>query len=272
MALQPVRSCSTTEMVAALAEQVRRIEGARRTVGEVVSSGDAGLDRLLPEGGLRRGTLVEWLSGGRGSGAATLALAAARQAVASAGALVVVDRDGLFYPPAAVRLGIDLRRLIVVRPRSDEERDWAVDQVLRCRAVSAAWCPIGSSTGHQEPLDQVFRRWQLAAETSGVLGLLVRPAAARQEPSWAELRLWVEPLPLAVPRGAGRSRRLRVELLRARGAQAGAAIELELPWSPGGTSRQPLPGTLGETEHETRPVHLAAQLAPATTRRRSRRA
>ena len=51
----------------------------------VVASGFAAVDRLLPAGGLRRGSLVEWLAGGEtaagdvagGAGAVSLALAVA---------------------------------------------------------------------------------------------------------------------------------------------------------------------------------------------------
>ncbi len=219
----PCHSRDIAEVVAALAEQVRRLEGARRPVAEgVISSGCGPLDRLLPERGLRRGTLVEWL-GGPGSGAGLLALIAAGQAAVGGGALVVVDRRRLFYPPAAVRLGIDLEKLIVVRPECEMDHAWALDQVLRTRGVAAVWCEPAEQDDH------TLRRWQLAAESSGVLGLLVRDPRARDEPSWAELRLLVEPIaqphdgtPGQSPRGqptARRERRVRVTLLRSRTAR-----------------------------------------------------
>src|SRR5690242_9807019 len=75
---------------------------------ETISSGSPGLDRLLPQAGWPRGSLVEWLSEEPGSGAATLALVAAREAHAAGGAVVVVDRTGTFYPPAAAAWRLDL--------------------------------------------------------------------------------------------------------------------------------------------------------------------
>lgn len=269
---QAHNSQDSAALVRALAEQVRRIEGVKRPASEVViSSGSGTLDRLLPEQGFRRGTLVEWLGCGPGSGAGLLALRAARQAMGHGGALVVVDRKRLFYPPAAVRLGIDLKQVIVVRPECDADHAWALDQVLRTRGVAAVW----GESGEQD--DHTLRRWQLAAESSGALGLLVRNQAARDAPSWAELRLLVEPIAQPPDRAMGRpptghSRRMRVTLLRCRTGQTGGAIELEI--SERTTEHDPIDGEAKgrDTRHETRTVHLASELAAAKTRRHVRRA
>ena len=207
--------------IEALRRQIARLEQPRPTGGNApISSGCGPLDRLLPGGGFRRATLVEWLSAGEGSGAASLAMAAASQACRDGGAVVVLDRRREFYPPAAVRLGIELQDLIVVQAGSEADNQWALDQALRCPGVAAvlAW---------PEKLDgRTFRRLQLAAEEGGGLGLLIRPLAARREPSWADLRLLVEPLP-AEPL-AGCKRRLRIHLLRCHGAASGRNVDLEI--------------------------------------------
>jgi hypothetical protein len=212
--------------------------------------------------------LVEWLAGGGADGAGTLAMIAARQAACSGGAIVVVDRAGLFYPPAVVRLGIEPQTLLVVRPASDEDHAWTLDQVLRTRGVAATWCMV------EDQDDHTLRRWQLAAETSGVIGLLVRPERVRHDPSWAELRLLVEPV--AQPHRGLRNRRVRVTLLRSRGGQIGRSVELDIP-----TPETPLEEPAQQPEsradrrdirHETRLVHLASRVAAAKAGRRSRRA
>jgi hypothetical protein len=51
----------------------------------------------------------------------------------------------------------------------------------------------------------MFRRWQLAAERGGSVGLLMRPSTARAAPSWADVRIAVE------PQGLGRWRLQRVD-------------------------------------------------------------
>jgi hypothetical protein len=262
--------------VEALRRQIARLEQSRPRSGNTpISSGCVPLDRLLPEGGFRRAALAEWLSAGEGSGATGLALAAACEACRDGGALVVLDRRREFYPPAAARLGIEPESLIVVQAGSQADEHWALDQALRSPGVAAvlAW---------PERLDgRTFRRLQLAAEEGGGLGLLIRPLVARQEPSWADVRLLVEPLPATsgatagssssaaitvgqaghrpkVGRGTrqsssdaplGHKRRLRIHLLRCRGGAVGRHVDLE-------------------TDDETHPVHLAAPLAhPAAHRR-----
>lgn len=221
-------------LIEALRQQIARLEGARRPRDEApTSSGCRALDRLLPDRGFRPGSLVEWLVGGEGAGAETLALGVAAQACAEGGALVVLDRRREFYPPAATRLGIALEQMIVVVAPGEADGAWALNQALRCPAVAAvlAW---------PERLDgRTFRRLQLAAEQGGGLGLLVRPEHARAEPSWADVRLLVEPLPSG---GKARRRRLRVCVLRCRGGTSGGSVELEI----------------GD---ETRTVHPAARLA-----------
>jgi hypothetical protein len=215
-------------LVAALRRQIAGLEDRARPAAAPLASGCAALDALLPAGGFRPGTLVEWLAAA-GGGAASLALRAGRAACDQGGALVVLDRARQFYPPAAVRLGLDPQQLILVRAATAADELWALDQALRCVGVAAAlaWPErLGPKT---------FRRLQLAAEIGGGLGLLVRPEAARREPTWADVRLWVESLPpaaaptaeaAAAERG-GAGRRLRITILHCRGGAAGRRLEVE---------------------------------------------
>ena len=261
-----IRGPTTIKVVERLAAEIRRVEGLHHAAwGETVTTGCPPLDRLLPGGGLRRGTLVEWLAAEAGSGAATLALIAAREACRQGGLLAVLDPQRWFYPPAAAGLQVDLERLLVVRPPHRSDDAWALDQLLRSRAVGAvlAWPDDWD--------EHTFRRLQLAAEAGAGLGLLVRPASVRRQPSWAELRLLVDPLPTlpgatsasaqpAARQGCGSGRRWRLEVLRVRGAQDGAAIAVRLDERTGG---------LYESWPENS-VRLAPSVAARTTRRRSR--
>src|SRR5436190_5686311 len=168
-------------LVSTLRREVARLEMSRPPEDErPISTGSPVLDSLLPAGGLRRGTLVEYLTAGPGNGAGTLALAAAREACQEGRALVVVENGGSagaspsrFYPPAAVAWGIDLSALLVLRPGSKADAVWALDQALRCKGVGAVWAAC-------DRLDvRDFRRLQLAAECGGTVGLLIRPARLR---------------------------------------------------------------------------------------------
>ena len=188
----------------------------------VVTSGFRSLDRLLPRGGVARGSLVEWLADDEVSGATALAAAVAVGMATAAGetvggTILVVDRGGRFYPPAVMpwlaAAGVGGRRpqCIVARPARDDDEVWAIDQALRCPGITAvlAWPRQAHPTA--------MRRWQLAARSSQAVGMLVRPGRARREPSWAMHRIAVAP----VADGALGSRRLRLTLV-------------DGPWSVGG--------------------------------------
>jgi hypothetical protein len=192
-----------------------------------VSTGLSPIDQLLPDGGVRSGALIEWLSSGEGGGATTLALRAALQARSQNRPLVVVDERGDFYPPAS---GQARNSIIVIRPKTRAETIWAMEQVLRCQGIGALVAWVGRLS------DRAGRRLQLAAERGMNMGMLIRPMQEERSPCWADARFRVDPVPTAG------TRRLRVSLVRCRGGNTGASLELDI-------------------DHETGDVRLAPQLA-----------
>jgi len=230
-------------IVQTLKAEITRLERARQRGDQsaAISSGCEALDRLLPERGFRRGTLVEWLAAGDGTGRETLALCAAREACREGGAMVVLDEANEFYPPAALRLGIGLDQVIVVAARSQADNAWALDQSLRCPAVAVVLAWPKKLDGH------TFRRLQLAAEQGGGVGLLMRSLGVRHEPSWAEVRLLIEPLSSAAPETP---RRLKIEVLRSPGRSSRKSVEVEI-------------------NDEAHPVHPARRLAHRADPRRA---
>ena len=109
------------------------------------------------------------------------------------GAFVVVDSRREFYPPAAAALGVPLERTVIVQPRNHADALWALEQSLRSGAAAVVLGWIGALP------NAAFRRLQLAAETGGSLGFLLRPIGCRAQPSWAEMRLLVEPFTFQHP-------------------------------------------------------------------------
>jgi protein ImuA len=243
-------------IIATLERQVQSLESSRRTESELLSTGCAEFDKVLPGNGFHCGTLVEWL-GEEGSGAVGLSLLAARRACESGKAFVVIDSRRQFYPPAAANQRIDLAQTVLVRPRNQKDYHWTMHQALACRGVGAVLC-------WPEKLDdRAFRRMQLAAERGGSLGLFIRPASVRGQPTWSEIQLLVRALPCnagfypATPTLT--VRRLQIELLRAPGGKIGHSVELEF-----------------DDEHgvlqASRIVPLAAALAHRAAAQRSSRA
>ena len=201
-----------------LREQIRQIEAPFSSARQRVPTGFAPLDRILPDGGLRRGSLIEWLSDCDGSCAASLALAIATRVLGERSVLVMIDGLGTFNPLAAAELGISMNRMIVIRPDTPSNAWWAWEQSLRCPdvRVTLGWL---ASLG-----ERVFRRLQLAVQAGGGFGFLLRPIEGKSV-SWGTTRLKVQPLPSA---GRGLGRCLQVELLRGWGGARRPPAEVEL--------------------------------------------
>ena len=148
-------------------------------------TGMSGLDEALG-GGVPRGALCEMVSAGEGVGAVSLALRTARAAAGERGTIFVIDPRGDFYPPAAVRMGIALQQLILVRPQRWTQAAWAMEQILRCGSVGAAVGLFGVSEVW------AVRRLQLAAEAGGHVGLLVHDDSGAAPACFAAVRMVVE--------------------------------------------------------------------------------
>lgn len=152
---------------------------------DTISTGSNELDSLLPGQGIHRGSLVEWIGAG---GAGTLSLWTIPHLATRHRPAIVVDSQRQVYP-LSLHFGIDPQALILVRPENKADSLWAIEQALRCEAVSVVW----GITDHLTPT--TYRRLKLAAERAGSVGFLLRPIQALKQPTWADVRLVVEPRP-----------------------------------------------------------------------------
>jgi protein ImuA len=229
------------QVISDLRERILGIEaGGQRSAGKCVSTGFDALDRLLVNGGLKRGSLIEWTGSGEGSGAATLALRVAANVLRQDGTFVVIDKAGEFYPVAVADLGIPLERTIVVRPESRTDALWAWEQSLRCPGVAVTFGWIDAID------DRVLRRLQLAVETGGEFGFLLRSPNGRSGASWAATRICVDRE--TTTRRLCAAERLDDSLARFLHISLGYSATVEV-----------------ELEHETSDVPVVSELAdPAT--------
>jgi hypothetical protein len=170
-------------VVARLRDEIRRIERRPGRRDGAVACGLPSVDAALPGGGFPRGALVE-LCGGPASGktAAALSLLAA---LADEELFAWVDGRGELYPPAAAARGVDLARLLVVRPPLPaaglpppggeapwRAALWAAEALLASGAFAAvvvdAAVPRRVAGG-----DAVARRLQAAAMRGGSAGVWI---------------------------------------------------------------------------------------------------
>jgi hypothetical protein len=75
----------------------------------------------------------------------------------------------------------------------------------------------------------VRRRWKMAVEAGGGVGLLFRTDEAEREPVWADLRLRATPL----SGGQGDTRRIKIDVLYRRGGIGGSVQVWEIDHAAG---------------------------------------
>jgi protein ImuA len=186
------------------------------------------VDARLPGGGFPRGGLAE-LAGGPASGKTGVALSALREAQAGGALVAYVDGRGELYPPAAAELGVDLERLLVVRPgapRRDAEGAaagvagrghpeealpglWAAEALLASGAFAAVAIDVPLRGVPPTRAEAMLRRLRAAAEKGGAAALWLAPPGGPRLP--AALRLEIG----GPEEGAAAGRPGRVRMARA---------------------------------------------------------
>jgi cell division inhibitor SulA/protein ImuA len=175
----------------------------------VWSTGKSALDARLPGGGWPTASHVEVLIDVNGLGEVQLFLPALvesqRRSDGDIPWLVWIAPPHEPYAPALAQQGIELTRLLVVRPPSATEALWAAEQALRSGVCAAVFLWLKGTD------DRWLRRLKLAAEEGGALGVLFRPERHRFESSPASLRM-------LMTRG---EQHPRLELLKVQGGRPG---------------------------------------------------
>jgi protein ImuA len=179
--------------LATLRGSIARLEahGGAYTPGRVaLGHGDA--DATL-QGGLATGAVHEVFAKGRQSAAASGFIAGFAGRVTARRPLVWVRQDfteiesGALSMEGLAELGLDPRLLVTVRATDVESALRTAADALACDTLGVVVLEVW---GEARPLDLVAsRKLTLAAQASGVTGLLLR-VAAEPQPSTAETR-WV---------------------------------------------------------------------------------
>ncbi len=160
-----------------------------------LASGYEALDRHLPGGGWPQNALTEILVEHYGIGElrllmpalATLSTADNGMDYNEPGWIAWVSPPFQPYPPALQQWGVDLSRMLIVRPRDASEMLWSAEQALSSGTCAAVL--LWSDTLD----DQASRRLQLAAEKGNSWAIAFRPPSARRQPSAAALRIELLP-------------------------------------------------------------------------------
>jgi len=145
-----------------------------------------GFELLLGSNSFPAGRLVE-LFGARSSGKTTLAFAMLAACTRAGGIGAYIDLSQTFFAPAAAAAGIDMRRLIVVRPRGAAASLRALDALVRGGA-----CAVVAFDGSEVPgvlRAQHCARLAAQAEKTGTTVLIVSAGDESAVASFTSLRL-----------------------------------------------------------------------------------
>ncbi|MBN8467956.1 recombinase RecA [Corallococcus exiguus] len=178
-------------VVEELRERIRQLQAAPRRALSVLRTGVDAVDALLPQGGLPLGHSVE-LCGEAASGRTSLALRAVAAAHRELRLCAWVDGPKELYPPAAAALGVDLERLLVVRPQAFAQRVWSAVQLARSGAFTAVVVDLTLGVGAPGRPERLAlteaRKLADAAARGGTLVLLLTSPEAPAD-GLARLRL-----------------------------------------------------------------------------------
>lgn len=194
-----------------LRSELARLTGiTRRSSVQGIPIGVSQIDSVLPGAALARGGIHE-VVGDQGAVTSFLAALLGRQKIIQHILWITPQPD--LYPGGLAQLGLSHRRLTVAWTRQTDNRLWAMEESLKD-------LPNGAVIAEVENADLTeTRRLQLAAESCGSIGFLVR---RNRQPSAALTRWRVEP---ARSRDIRQTWRLTLE--RIRGAEAGGSWVLE---------------------------------------------
>lgn len=219
--LQEPRSSRASETpggtVAALQAAIALIErgGAASARQGAVPLGVAAIDGALPGGGIAAGAVHE-VTGSAAGG--FVALLAGRFAGPVLWCVMASSRTAL-YGPGLAAFGLETQRLVIARCADRRDMLWAMEEGLRDPALAVVVAepdrPVALTAS---------RRLQLAAETGGTTGLVLRRGAAEGAlaPSAVCSRWQADSLPaLGVSGTPAEGARWRLALLRCRGGLTG---------------------------------------------------
>jgi protein ImuA len=203
-----------------LRKQIQTLEGFKGESAPHIIRLEAGdIDSHLPGGSFPLGTIHELMSESPAASAAAtgfLSLLLARMA-GDAGIIVWITKAKTLYAPGLVHYGLCPERIIFAECARDREGLWAMEEALRCKGLVAVVGEIDDAGL------TATRRLQLAAESSGVTGFLLRRDSGKNLSSACMTRWIVKPAASIVADnlpGVG-SESWQVELVRARGGRPG---------------------------------------------------
>jgi hypothetical protein len=186
----PSRGAKLDRLLRDLGSELRRGTAEPREARAELATGIPALDELLG-GGLARGRLSE-LHGPLSSGRTSLALALLARATAAGEVVALVDTADAFHPASARSAGVQLERVLWVRPPGVGVAVRASERLLQARGFAAIVLDATGCPAEWDALPAVVWQRLTRAAAAGDAALIV-VSLRRVTGSHADLALQLAP-------------------------------------------------------------------------------
>jgi len=210
---------SKADILKDLQTDILRMQGFKSSANVELDIGLGPILDAFPNSSFPLGAVHEFLSTQREDAASTSGFLAGllSSVMGTHGATVWISSSRTLFPPALKSFGLEPDRFIFLDLQKEKDVLWAMDECLKCSALSAV-------VGEIREIDfNSSRRLQLAVEQSQVTGFILRNHFRHQNATACVSRWKITPLPSSADDelpGIGFPK-WRVELLRMRNGKPG---------------------------------------------------
>jgi protein ImuA len=210
---------SKADILKNLQTDILRLEGFKSSSNAALDMGLGSIKDAFPNGSFPLGAVHEFLSTQKEDAASTNGFIAGllSSLMGNNGATLWISSSRTLFPPALKSFGIEPDRFIFLDLQKEKDVLWAMDEALKCGALSAV-------IGEMREIDfTTSRRLQLAVEQSQVTGFILRNNYRSLNPTACVSRWKITPLPSGIDDdlpGIGFPK-WRVELLRMKNGKSG---------------------------------------------------
>jgi protein ImuA len=219
---------SKADIISELQREILLMQGFKPASNTVMDAGLGPLRDAFPNSSFPVGAIHEFLSAGSEAAAATSGFISGllTTLMGSKGTAIWISSSRTLFPPALKSFGIQPDRFIFIDLQKEKEVLWAMDEALKCGALTAV---VGEMN---EISFTASRRLQLAVEQSQVTGFVLRNNPRSLNTTACVSRWRITPLPTETTDdlpGIGFPH-WKVELLRIRSGRPGV---WEITWQDG---------------------------------------
>jgi protein ImuA len=218
------------DIIQQLQKEVLSMQRLKKDSGQILNTGLWEVEKAFPDHTFPLGAVHEFISNAKEDAAATNGfMAGLISQLMKKGTAVWVSSKRTLFPPALNVFGIEPERIIFIDLWRQKDVLWAIEEALKCDAVSAVIGELSELSFTES------RRLQLAVEQSRVTGFIHRYNPKSENVTACVTRWKIKPLASntgEIP-GIGFPR-WNVQLLKVRNGKPGA---WQIEWS-GGKFRQ----------------------------------